>query len=744
MTDDFLKIDTKKKAYELIHDPTCLLSLLYSKYGNITQDYYLILINQIIFDCSTRLNTQYKELNLLNTNEEFFKRYYFNSESKMRIPKLTEYYKNYYKFFCRPFFKNFSLLNIMNNYMDQKAEFFYKKNFEASDIDITELSDNYISSSLSSLDNITNNKTIFDKKNKKYIDGSKNYTITLTLSNTVNSLINNKNNNFINSNSLNNSLELMVKNLANYQNKKIRQTKDNKNKHKKSNKTLKKTQKSDKLYEILQKNMKLNSKNYSTNKNLINNFSIKQNLSSNNNHYKNKKRIKFSPKLTGTRNLQGNIMQKTGIIQKVFCLSNSRSGNSYNNYSKSNSQIHKNHKPKNYNHDHSLTIMINNINNNLEINKKNSHLKSMKLNYFHTMSAHLNERKKNKTFDNNFYNPKLKNKQNLKFSHLNQNLSKKLYGSKIKLVKNPSNNSRKQNQNKPQISYHYYHNTLNQIMINNVAKIKKNKTTYIANNISGSSPKINSISPINVNSKLSNKKIKTKSKNKLSKNKMSNFNINSNNVFFTSSKTTSYITENHNNLNSNNGNSLNINNSNNNSNSNNFDLENKSNKNLYVMNLKNIYNFSRNKINIINSNNNHFMKTDAHPHHKPKKIDYGNNSKKNIPTNEKNSTTKIIDFIRKSQKNFFVRNHLKNNNIEIAFNNKIGKTRDDSKKIINNKSSQNLGKNKSIYSSSSISRRHNNISLSNCNIRVQKTYKHRNNNLTSNITNKSKYKKKIQ
>ena len=36
------KVDTKKKALKLIYDPTCLLSLLYSKYGDVEEDYNLL------------------------------------------------------------------------------------------------------------------------------------------------------------------------------------------------------------------------------------------------------------------------------------------------------------------------------------------------------------------------------------------------------------------------------------------------------------------------------------------------------------------------------------------------------------------------------------------------------------------------------------------------------------------------------------------------------------------------------
>ena len=35
------KVDTKKEAFKLVHDPTKLLSLLYLKYGDIEEEYFL-------------------------------------------------------------------------------------------------------------------------------------------------------------------------------------------------------------------------------------------------------------------------------------------------------------------------------------------------------------------------------------------------------------------------------------------------------------------------------------------------------------------------------------------------------------------------------------------------------------------------------------------------------------------------------------------------------------------------------
>lgn len=86
-------------------------------------------------------------------------------------------------FFCKATLRNFVLGQIIKNYEDKKAEIFYKNNYDDSNIknDDNDKSEKCDSSSLSSLDNITYNKIIFDKRNKEIIDkdlDSKNITIT--------------------------------------------------------------------------------------------------------------------------------------------------------------------------------------------------------------------------------------------------------------------------------------------------------------------------------------------------------------------------------------------------------------------------------------------------------------------------------------------------------------------------------------------------------------------------------------
>ena len=234
---NILNVNTKLKAYKLIHDPVVLLNLIYSKYGDIEEDFDLLYINQLVYDKSSRYNILFKEFQYWHNDDEYLKRFYKRYESRPRLPKLSEYYKNYHLFFCRPNFTDIIISDLMEDYGDDKAEIFYKNNFEKTDSmdEEKEQSEKRTSESLSSLDNITDNKIIFTKKAKKIIDQnleSNMGTLTLT-TNSIN--FNNVNNNEMNNNegliskrSANDSFEKIVHNLIHYKKNKIKLEKNKK------------------------------------------------------------------------------------------------------------------------------------------------------------------------------------------------------------------------------------------------------------------------------------------------------------------------------------------------------------------------------------------------------------------------------------------------------------------------------------------------------------------------------------
>jgi len=200
-------VNTNLEAFKLVKDPTHLLYLLYTKYGDIKEDYNNLIINQILFNKLTHLNSKFKENCYNNNDSEFLKRKYKKKESVERIPKLYDYYKNYYKYFCRPFFLNFFSASLLHNYYNIKAEIFYKNNYSLSD-NKNEAEYKKVKNSMSSIDNDTENKTIFTKRKKYLIDNdidSDKYSISLS-----SDIINKDNRGLISKRSENGSFEKVI------------------------------------------------------------------------------------------------------------------------------------------------------------------------------------------------------------------------------------------------------------------------------------------------------------------------------------------------------------------------------------------------------------------------------------------------------------------------------------------------------------------------------------------------------
>ena len=191
--DDF---NTSIEAHKLVKDPTKLFSLLYSKYGDILEEYQASLINQIIFKCSTHLNTQYQEIRFNNIFLEYMRRFYKKNEVKERVPNLYEYYKNYHLFYLKPLLRNFYYVKLLHNYQDKKAEIFYKNNYSKSSNDKSNTDENSVTSSLSSSDHYTDNRIIFGTKTKLLLEGKRdNSLLSIEVSKIKKHEINNNSNN---------------------------------------------------------------------------------------------------------------------------------------------------------------------------------------------------------------------------------------------------------------------------------------------------------------------------------------------------------------------------------------------------------------------------------------------------------------------------------------------------------------------------------------------------------------------
>ena len=279
------KIDTKLKAYKLIHDPVVLLKLIYSKYGDLEEEIGVLYINQLLYDKPYHYNTLFKEFVCMHNGEEFLKRFYRKYESKPRIPKLYEYYKNYHLFFCRPKLSEAIISEIMEKNADDKAEIFYKNHYDKSKSKSKKTEKHHNSDSLSSLDNITDNNIIFTQKTKKIIDknlDNNNCTLTLTtnsFNNNYNNINNEKEKNsiknynegLISKRSVNGSFEKIVHNLIYYKKiKKIVRHKRNIINYQMKNNTNKKNQSKKKLINKIG----INYGNKRINKNIFYSFNL--------------------------------------------------------------------------------------------------------------------------------------------------------------------------------------------------------------------------------------------------------------------------------------------------------------------------------------------------------------------------------------------------------------------------------------------------------------------------------------
>lgn len=165
----------QRSKLKLENIPNKLLSL---KYFQLKEEYDKMHINILIFAKKSHYLTEYKDFLIFNYIDEFLKRLYRRKESEQKLPKIAHYYKNYLRFFCRPCFKNFVFINMMQNFGDNKAEIFYKNNYCSEETKPSKKSNENNNSS-------TYSNIIFDANARKAIDEN-NLLTTITL-NTIHS-----------------------------------------------------------------------------------------------------------------------------------------------------------------------------------------------------------------------------------------------------------------------------------------------------------------------------------------------------------------------------------------------------------------------------------------------------------------------------------------------------------------------------------------------------------------------------
>ena len=411
------QINTKYEAFLLIHDPTRLISLLYSKYGDIEEDFNLLYANQLIYNLPTKLNCFYKELKFTNIPIEYLKRTYKLNETVFRIPKLSAYYKNYHQFFCHPTLRHFTFCKLVCKYQDKKAEIYYKNNYMDSKknnsiIEKVEKDENKDikkseSFSLSSLDNVTNNKIIFDKQTRKLLDKSEtelknnNYYNTIVLDSSRSNLL--VNNGLISKRTDrggDDSFEEYIHSLVEYQFKKNQ----NKNKIIKNDKRFIKNKK---LKNIIINNNNCNPNKYYKIKSNIcqshrepNKLCISKLYNSNNSKISNNKMNRLNSNNSSKNN--NNHISKINLKNKSLYTSSTRLMNSKNKTLVNNK--------KDYNTNYPIMTTNQNINKNTNKNKTYVYTNSEN-NTINTTG--INNNKNNSSLSRVFYNSNANNNKNL-------------------------------------------------------------------------------------------------------------------------------------------------------------------------------------------------------------------------------------------------------------------------------------------------------------------------------------------
>jgi hypothetical protein len=103
--------------------------VLYKKHNCNTDNFNSIITENLIYNKNCHMVSILKDYMILDYIDEFLKRLYKLNESKERIPKIANYYKNYLKFFCNPIFKEFKINDVIQSYGDNKAELYYNRNY---------------------------------------------------------------------------------------------------------------------------------------------------------------------------------------------------------------------------------------------------------------------------------------------------------------------------------------------------------------------------------------------------------------------------------------------------------------------------------------------------------------------------------------------------------------------------------------------------------------------------------------
>ena len=99
------------------------------KHNSSPNEKNIMLINDLIESKETHFIATFKDYLISDFHEEFLRRYFHFNETKDILPKFYQYYKNYLNFFCKGTFSDFYLNEMMQEYGECQAEFYYNRNY---------------------------------------------------------------------------------------------------------------------------------------------------------------------------------------------------------------------------------------------------------------------------------------------------------------------------------------------------------------------------------------------------------------------------------------------------------------------------------------------------------------------------------------------------------------------------------------------------------------------------------------
>ena len=119
--------EIKKKNFEKLL-PLISKMILLNQINKIQRNYNYYMITFLIEKQKSKINLYYTESKLFYDKKDYIDKFYKLKESLSLVPKFFNYYKNYLKYFCRPFICDKSNHNIILRHIEKAAENYYNKN----------------------------------------------------------------------------------------------------------------------------------------------------------------------------------------------------------------------------------------------------------------------------------------------------------------------------------------------------------------------------------------------------------------------------------------------------------------------------------------------------------------------------------------------------------------------------------------------------------------------------------------